>query len=150
MPQVSKKPLPKDLEKEMFRQLWSSISKVKNPITASEFFSDLLTKTEKIMLSKRFTIAILLIREKSPTDIKNAINVSFSTIGSVAGWVKNARPHTKNILQSLSKNQNWQGIIDKIEELLDTLPPQYHTDWGKEAMKKRKRAWNRSIKKSLR
>jgi uncharacterized protein YerC len=88
MPQISKRKLDKDIETEMFRQFWASFLSFNDVYRASSFFSDLLTDTERIMLAKRFTIAVLLLRGKRPIEIKETLHVTFSTIGSVGSWLK--------------------------------------------------------------
>ena len=146
MTQISKKPLDKGIEKQIFDQFWISLSKVNNAQESSDFFSDLLTETEKLMLAKRFTVAILIIRGRSPTQIRNIIHVSFATIGSVASWVKNAKPKTKEILSSISQEKNWETILDKIEEVFDKLPPVYGRNWSSVGKEK----WERTKKRSTR
>src|SRR4030067_2513855 len=100
MPQVSKYPLDKDIETEMFRQFWISVSKLQDPSDVRSFLSDLLSDVEEVMLAKRFTVAVLILRGKKPVDIARTIHVSFSTIRSVASWVKNAKPRTRRILEA--------------------------------------------------
>jgi|SRR3989344_2714864 len=134
----------------MFKQFWSSLAKINNASKASEFFSDLLTRSEEMMLAKRFAAAILLIRGKSPTEIKNSIHLTYTTIGSVASWVKNAKPKTKEILLAFSKEKDWETIIDKIESLLDKLPPRFGTNWSEAGKKKWQRMKDRAARNNLR
>ncbi|MCX6705124.1 MAG: Trp family transcriptional regulator [Candidatus Woesebacteria bacterium] len=150
MSQVSKRKLDKEIENEMFIQFWNSLSKIEGPKSASDFFSDLLTNTEKYMLAKRLTCAILLVRNRSATDIRNSIHITYSTIGSVASWVKNAKPGTQQILIQISKEQSWQKIIDQIDALLDKLPPRYGSDWSQAGKKKYEQAIKRSARNNLR
>lgn len=150
MPQVSRYKLDKDLEKEMFRQFWISLAKLKDAETVSSFFSDVLTETEEIMLAKRFTIAVLILRGRKPIDIKDTLHVSFSTIGSVGAWLKNAKPLTQVVLQTMIQGSNWQKIIDRVEALLDTLPPRYGTNWQEAGKAKWRRKMARSTRASLR
>lgn len=150
MPQVSQKKLDKTIQSEMFSQFWESISRLKNSSDVSDFFTDILTQTEQIMLTKRFMIAILLGRRKRPIDISQILHVSFSTIGGVAAWEKNAKPRTKKIIESLIEEGNWGTLLDKFEEIMDRLPPGRGTDWhlaGKEKYQRRK---ERSARNSLR
>jgi uncharacterized protein YerC len=150
MPRTSSIKLDKNIEKEILKQLWLSISKINSPITASEFVSDILTPTEQLMISKRLACAILLIRDKTPTDIKNSIHITYSTIGTVGAWVKNAKPKTQLILKQFSKEKGWEKILDKIESLLDKLPPRYGSDWKEAGKRKFKRAQKRSVLANLR
>ncbi len=150
MPQVSKKRLDKNIESKMFKRFWNSLGQINDSQKSAEFFSDLLTQTEKTMLAKRFTAAVLLIRGRSATEIKNSIYLSYSTIGSVSSWVKNAQPKTHELLVKISNEKNWESILDKIEALLDNLPPKHGTDWSLAGKEKYRRSRERSSRKSLR
>lgn len=150
MPKVSRKPLNKDVENAIVTQLWDSIAKIHNQTEAFEFFSDVLTNTEQIMVAKRLAVAILLIRDKSPTDIRNAINVSYSMIGNVASWLKNSKKKTRKILLGFSKEKNWEDISDKIEEILESFQPAPFTDWKRVGYERYKKARERSARKTIR
>lgn len=150
MPKVSKHKVDKELESEMFKQLWYSLGKINNSARSSDFFNDFLTESEKIMLAKRFTAAILINRGKSPSEIRESIHLSFSAIGSVSGWIKNAKPKTKDILDKISAEKNWESIIDKVDDILDKLPPKRHSDWKEKYAKKRERTNQRLSRKALR
>lgn len=150
MPQISRRKLPKELEEEMFSQFWVSLSRLRTSDNTASFFSDLLTDTEELMLAKRFTIAVLLLRGKRPVDIKATLHVTNSTIGVVASWVKNAKPRTQKLLELLIQEGKWQGIIDRIDGLLDELPPPYRTNWHAAGKAKWQRKVERSARQSLR
>ena len=150
MVQISKKHLDKDIEAEMYKQFWNSLSKLNSPQVVSEFFPDLLTDTEKVMLAKRFTAAILISRGKSASEIKESIHLSFSTIGSVSAWVKYARPKTQEVLKMISNEKDWQAIIDKIDSLFGKLPPAYYSNWSEAGKQKWKNLKSRSARNELR
>jgi len=150
MPQISKHRLDKTLQEEMFVHFWSSIANLRTTRAVANFFSDLLTHTEEVMLAKRLTIAVLLMRDKRPIDIAHALHVSFSTIGRVSTWVSRAKPETKHELERIIKTSQWQVFFDKIEALIDTFPPRYGTDWSKAGKEKFIRAQDRATRASLR
>ncbi len=150
MSKVSRFKLDEDIESAIFKQFWSSIAKINDVSKASEFFSDLLTETEELMLAKRLAAAILLVRGKKATEIKNSIHLTYTTIGSVASWVKNAKPKTKEVLLAFSKEKDWEEIIDTIDALLDKLPPRYGTNWSEAGKAKWKRTTVRSVRRNLR
>ncbi|BCX15032.1 MAG: hypothetical protein KatS3mg088_715 [Patescibacteria group bacterium] len=150
MPKLSSKKIDRQLEKEILNQFWVSIAKINTVDGASQFFSDILTETEKKMISKRLAAAILLAREKSATDIKNSLNLTYSTIGTIAAWVKNAKKETRRILLQFSKEKNWEAIVDKIEEILDKLPPRYGTNWSLVEKERYQRKIKRARKSLLR
>lgn len=150
MPQVSQKKLDKTIESEMFTQFWDSISRLKTSSDVSDFFTDILTQTEQVMLTKRFMIAILLGRGKRPIEISQILHVSFSTIGGVASWEKNAKPKTKEIIEMLIAEGNWGSLLDRFEKIMDKLPPGRGTDWHLAGKEKYQRQKERSARNSLR
>lgn len=123
MARVSKKRLDADVEKRMFDLFWRSLSRIGGPEDVSEFFADLLGKNEQLMLAKRYTIAVLLAKGKNYHEIANTINVSPSTINSVANWLKNLKPATKKIIDRHLKDESWGQFFDKIEATVDLIPP---------------------------
>lgn len=123
MPQVSKYRLDKNVEARLFDLFWRSLTRLGSPRETAEFFTDLLTSTEKIMLAKRYTVAVLLKKGYSPKHIHDVLKVSFTTIGTVAGWLKNLNPATKKILEKHLKDETWSRFFDRLEELFDVVPP---------------------------
>jgi uncharacterized protein YerC len=150
MVRVSKYPLDQDTETEMYRKFWRSISVLRDPDDVSSFFSDFLSDAERIMLAKRFSIAVLILHGRMLKDIKDTLHVSNSAIGSVASWLKNAKPRTLQSLKRVIKEGDWDGFIDRIEALLDELPPRYGTDWHKTGKAKFQRKLERTSRQSLR
>ncbi len=150
MVQVSRKILDKELEKELFEQLWLSLGKINTSTKASDFYSDLLSQTEQLMLAKRIATAILITRGRNMTEVRRSLNVSFSTVTNVNSWVKNSKPETTKILDGISKEKGWEKLFDKIDELLEIIPPRRHSDWKKEYAEKRERSKQRFARKSLR
>lgn len=129
MTRVSKYKVDKLVEQEMFQQFWKSLTKLKTVDEVASFLSDFLTETEEIMLAKRFAVAVLLIRGKRPIDIVAALHVSYALTGSVASWVKNAKPHTRQVLQRIMEEQELQALLDRVEGVLEALPPRYGSNW---------------------
>ena len=150
MTQTSKYPLDRDTEKEMFRKFWKSISVLRDADSVASFFSDFLSDTEELMLAKRFTIAVFLLRGRRPKDIKDILHVSNSATGAVSAWLKNAKPKTVAALERIIKETNWEEFIDDIEAMLDELPPRYGTNWSRVGHEKWQRKMTRASRQSLR
>lgn len=148
--QISKNKLDKNLEIEMFNQFWYYLGKINNSHKSFDFFSDFFTNTEKIAFAKRFFTAILLTRGKTFYEIRNALHISSSTVLGVSSWIKNAKPETQKILKAISIEKNIENMSDKIDELLDKLPPKVYTNWSNELKMKNERISNRTIKQILR
>lgn len=150
MPQISKIKLNSEIEDRIFSLLWKSLSRLEDSDESAEFMSDLLTETERLMVAKRLSIAILVYRGNSPSEIREVLNVSFSTIGSVSGWVKNSTEKTKQILEEVSNQKDWEALNDKLEEIFDKIPPRRNSDWSKAGKEKWNRKKVRVIKSKLR
>lgn len=150
MSQVSKVKLDKYLEGEMYTQFWHYLGKINNSYKSSKFYSDFYTETEKIIFAKRFMAMILIERGKTVSEIRNSIHLSNSTITSISFLVKNASLETKQILKQISRDKSLESAFDKIEEVLDKLPPRIYTNWSDENKEKRKRDFERQDRKALR
>lgn len=150
MTRISRYQLDAALKEEMFRQFWLSLSFLQDAHTASSFFTDLLSSSEEIMLAKRFTIAILILRGKKFADIKATIHVSDFTIGSVNAWLKNAKPKTRKVLELIIKESRWEKLLDQFDAILDKLPPRYGSDWSRAGREKRQRTLDRNSRQTLR
>ena len=150
MPQVSKIKLDQDLESALREQFWYSLGFANNSIKARDFFSDLLSSTEQMMLAKRLAAAVLVTRGKSSTYIHNSIHLSYSTISSVSSWVKNSKTSTNRLLKQIANEKRWEEILDKIEEIIDKIHPMPGTDWKQKYENKFNRVKQRSARADLR
>lgn len=68
---------------ELLQELCQAIYVLKNPQEIMNFISDLLTKRELIMLSKRIKIAKLLLEGRNYSEIQEFLKVGTSTIARV-------------------------------------------------------------------
>ena len=73
----------REVEKRVYEVFERAIQKLKNPKDIRNFVDDLLTPTEKIMLSKRLAIAVLLEKGLDYRQISGIMKVSFATITSI-------------------------------------------------------------------
>lgn len=147
---MSKYPLTKEVEEELFTLFWNSMPSLRTSSAVSGFFSDLLTDTEELMLAKRFAIALLLFQGKKPIEISPAIHVSYSTIRGVSSWVNRATPQTIALLERVVKNQRWQSMVDKLDTVFDMLPPRRGSDWHAAGKEKWQRKQERAGRATLR
>lgn len=150
MAQVSRRKLDKDLEQALFDQLWNFLAKIDNPNKAASLYSDLLTETEKLILAKRLATALLILRKRTTQEIKSKIAVSTSTVSNVSQWLKYCRPETRRMLENLSKQKDFDAILDKIDGIIDKLPPRYYSDWKQAGKEKYQRIKQRSAKAEIR
>lgn len=83
MAKVSKNLMTKDVELVIWKTLLEVLREARTNETVEILLNDLLTPSEKIMLSKRLAIAYLLGEGKTYAEISKKLKVSFATIGSV-------------------------------------------------------------------
>lgn len=138
--------MDKVVETELFKKFWHSLSSLRDPDSVSSFFSDFLSGSERIMLAKRFAIAVLLLRGKRPKDIKSVLHVSDSSTSSVGAWLKNAKPKTVATLERVIRENYWEEFFDNVDSFLDSLPPRYGTNWQRVG----KERWQRNLERSSR
>lgn len=103
---------------------WESISNLTNSQKAEEFFNDLLTPTEKIMLSKRLAIAIMLIKGYDYATIRSTIKVSPSTIGSISTWLKLSGSGYRKTVEKLLKRERVEKIAANINTAIEIIKPE--------------------------
>lgn len=105
MAKVSKNFVSKDTEQFIWKSLLEVFRDVKTNDEAEIILNDLLTPSEKIMLSKRLAIAFLLMRGKSYVEISKKLKVSFATIGLVkSAKLRGGRGYSQ-LLEAILKNQ---------------------------------------------
>lgn len=124
MPQVSKYPLSSSTERRLFQLFWETISNLKESSKAEEFFNDLLSPTEKIMLSKRLAIAVMLMKGYDYSTIRSTLKVSPGTIGSVSAWLKYSGTGYRRVFDKLLKKEKFKEIISNLESAIDHITPE--------------------------
>lgn len=124
MPQVSKYPLSKNTEKRLYELFWETISNLKDSVKTEEFFNDLLSPTEKIMLSKRLAIAVMLINGYDYLTIRSTLKVSPGTIGSISVWLKYSGAGYRKVVERLLKKEKFEDIVSKLESAVELITPQ--------------------------
>lgn len=80
MAQVSRYPISKEIYDRCWEIFTKTLVGIRTSKDAEEIVSDLLTPTEKIMLVKRLSIALLLSKGYEYREIIKLLRVSFPTI----------------------------------------------------------------------
>lgn len=122
MPQVSKSPLSKEVNKKIIDGLWWLIAALNNQSDVDKFLGDLLTKTEKTMLAKRLAIALMLEKGRSYWEIRDVLKVSTSTILGIRHWLDQGgegyRLAIRKLLKKEKSDRFWEEIGKATVELL--------------------------------
>jgi len=102
-----------DFEKKKFLgEFYSVIAQLKTRDEVKNFFKDLLTLSEVVMLSRRIQVAQLLLQGESHDDIRRKLKVGFGTITNVERWLKDGFGGYKEIIERYKKKYNvkkWDG-----------------------------------------
>jgi len=121
MTQVSRYPLSPTIYKRIFEILFESILKIKNKEEAEEFLGEFLTPTEKIMLAKRISVAVLLAKGYDYQQIRRILHVSPPTIAAVSASMKYTGKGYLPVVKKLLKEEKIKEILLNVVEGIATV-----------------------------
>lgn len=127
MPKVSKNPLSKETRDEMLRAFFGTLAKISDVSLLERFLNDLLTPAEKLMISKRLMVAVLLQRGYSYGAICRVLKMSKTTVHIIQReLLRNGAGHRK-VFEMFFKESKGQRLLAAIERFLSaiTLPVKY-------------------------
>ena len=87
MPRTNPRELTPQARMRYLDILWTSIALLESRDEVKNFFKDLLSETEAIMLARRITIALNLLEGKSYEEICLELNTSRATVAKVHSWL---------------------------------------------------------------
>lgn len=103
MAQVSSQYIKPEIKDKLQSLLVSCISRCSQVSLAVDFVEDLLTNTEKIMISKRIGVALMLLKRVGAREISEKLKVSFPTIYRVKTWLDFKGSGYRTLLESILK-----------------------------------------------
>lgn len=80
MTHVSRFPVEKDVYVKILNELYCVLAYIREPAEMKQFLGEFFTKTERIMLAKRFALVGMLLHGYETDIIKNVLHVSTGTI----------------------------------------------------------------------
>ncbi|MFW5885203.1 MAG: YerC/YecD family TrpR-related protein [Patescibacteria group bacterium] len=101
-------------KKERYKRmdnLFEMVVNVKSKKEASDFFKDLLTPSEVLMLSNRIIIAKRLMEGFNYEDIRKEIGVGYTTINNVNRWLYTG---FGGYLSEIKKSQSRKDFVDNL------------------------------------
>lgn len=142
MAQVSKYPIHKNVEKQMFEIFKKAISNLNRAEDIEEFLNDFLSPVEKIMLAKRLSIAVLLAKGHTYPRISEILRVTPATIAGVSLNLKYAGRGYKKMVEKILQNEKIDSFWKKIEGVLSSIPASKGSSWvyQRQRYEKQKRA----------
>lgn len=136
MTQVSKRCVTKDVEERVLDLFWTAFTHLQTKQSIAIFLQDLLTKTEKVMLSKRFAIAFMLMKGYEYPIINDILKVSDATVWRVKMQLAAPESSLHTVLEGMLQSEKWKTAWRDLEHNLSQIfPPRHGTNW-KEARKK--------------
>lgn len=125
MAQVSRYPLPKDIEKKIYELFLDAVADVKTSREVEAFVNDFLTPTERVMLPKRLAIALLLSKGYEQRLISRYLKVSFTTITRVSNLLRVSGAGYRRVIDKIIVDEHLATFLQKIDDALVALlgPP---------------------------
>ena len=87
MPRVSRIPVKKYVYKDLLDSFVNLIIDFREETEVKAFLNDFLTPEEKLMLSKRLILALMIKKNFSVEDIRGILRVSKATVHSMKHWL---------------------------------------------------------------
>ncbi|MFH1472878.1 MAG: Trp family transcriptional regulator [bacterium] len=121
MPHISKKKIEASRFDTLYSEFTESIEKSFRKHQGANVLNEFLTRTEKIMLTKRFALIVLLMKEVPTKDIARTLAMTTATVEKVSLMLESGK------FETLSKIIKRQDIWRSIELLVLTtgglMPP---------------------------
>ncbi|MCK4892289.1 MAG: hypothetical protein KAS78_06495 [Candidatus Pacebacteria bacterium] len=127
MSKVNPRKLEPKSKKNYLDLLWTSISRLKTRNEVEQFFKDLLSESEAIMLARRIEIAKCLLKGESYNSIADKLEVGKDTIGRVQGWIISGSGGYEKAIGSFEKQFKKQLKASRC----DNKPEPYSFGWLK-------------------
>lgn len=118
MTQVSRIPLRKEVEKRVYEVLMESIAAAKSHDTVGRLLDDLLSPTERLMIAKRLSIALLLLKRYDQRTISGWLKVSLGTVNKVSRSLQDGHNGYSAVIGSILRKEELKGFIQKIDDAM--------------------------------
>ncbi len=95
--------ISKKEKNELLNELYSIVNQLNTKEQIVNFFKDILTKSEEVMLARRIRIARMLLKGESCIQISRKLKTGFDTITKVQKWLKDGLGDYVKSLDKISK-----------------------------------------------
>jgi len=107
--------LSREDQADLLYDLLFALTLLKNLPEAAAFITDLLTRGEVYLLSKRLGIAKFLLSDYTYQEIAEALKVSHSTIAKVASWLAEKGEGFRRILKQIPEKRRLKNPAERSE-----------------------------------
>lgn len=111
MPRVQPRLLSGDERMKLLDEFWTMIALLESRDEVKNFFKDLLSETEAVMLARRIQIAKLLIQGMSYESIRMTLKTSYVTIASVHRWLQGGFGGYEKLLPRLQEELKRRSVV---------------------------------------
>lgn len=146
MSQISRRKMNESVEQKVFSLFSEVLVNLNKKEEIESFITDLLSPTERTMLAKRLSIALLLSRGYNYEEICNILKVSTETIGRIALWSKRGGQGFDIAISKITTKEKRQEFLLDLEKLVAKLIAphpisQRKADYYYEQRKRELKAW---------
>ncbi len=138
MTQVSKNQLNRKVFEKIFALLPQIISNLRKEAEAKEFVNAIFSKTEQIMIAKRFAIMFMLRKDYSYEEISFTLKVSYGTIAKMSQLYQYASDNFKKQIDKLIANETVNEFLNEVAYRVQTFIPPKGRNWSR---------WRKEIEK---
>lgn len=118
MPRASKRPVNQSVQAELQENFSFLISSLSASADIQHFFETFLTEEEKIMLSKRLMLHLMILNAYSITEVASVLRVSNETVYKHSHIVRMADSIYKSVVAKISKRRKIKEFWKQVENIL--------------------------------
>ena len=111
--------------KKYLGDFYSIVANLKNRQNAKNFFKDLLTISEIVMISRRIQIAMLLLDGFTQEDIRKKLKVGFTNIAQVEKWLNNGFGGYQNVIKDYKNQLRKTKTQAQKKRIMDSMLKRY-------------------------
>lgn len=131
MTMISNYPLNEEVKKRVFEVFLNTIKDLKTNNDVDNFLEEFLSPTEKIMLAKRLSIAVLLSKDYDIRSISHILKVAKNTIVKVNLLIKHKKGFIYNLVIKINKDQKFTEFWSNLEyEIKKGIIPTTYGNWS--------------------
>jgi len=149
MAQISKYPISHQLTERIFELFLKTLIEIKSSDEAERFITEFLTPTEKVVLAKRITIALLLEKGYDYRSIQQLLHVSAPTIRSVNLALKYGNDGYRQMLNKIQREEKISILLNSLAVTLLSAPATLERGKGSWSYLKKQIEGDKKSKKRL-
>lgn len=121
MTRISKFRLYDNQLKELTDHFSFLISSLKTSEEIENFFDSFFTKEEKIMLTKRLVLFMMIQRGYNPKAIQSALHISYETVRTYTNQFANKNTQFQKMIEKLISREKAKEFWEKVEKMLKPI-----------------------------